>query len=261
MPDATEKSGTDVAGAIERLKRHPVIAVTLALVALVSFTLTVTDQFTRIRGWFAVEPNPLASLELDSRPAFLEQHFGVAKRAVDLCKEIACPGNAPDNLRMYVHETNGITLRAVFQGESLELYAVTVNRADVTPEMKWLGHDLGHLGKATFSEILNRAKATTPTDTALFMGARSVAYAEVFAPGAPGHYRGLLLAWAPDGYGGQGMRFDLDSAHELREGNAAALARFRSGTTPNTFGEFRDDGGYVGEMVTDADQLIKLLSA
>jgi hypothetical protein len=98
----------------------------------------------------------------------------------------------------------------------------------------------------------------------VFLGPQSVAYTEVVSVGAPGRYRGLL-AWAPDGYGGAELSFHLDSGGELAltpvdmPYDPALLAWFRSGATPNTYGEFRDDEGYVGTLVQEADDLMALL--
>jgi hypothetical protein len=132
--------------------------------------------------------------------------------------------------------------------------------------MEWLDYDLGRLGKVTIAEALAAADSVEPTDTAIFMGPQATAYADVVSVGAPGRYRGLLLAWAPDGFGGPEMVFDLDSGRALVEAeingqrpDPAVLATFRSGTTPNTFGEFRDDGGYIGNLVREANDLILLL--
>ena len=96
-------------------------------------------------------------------------------------------------LRMFVHETEEMTVRAVFDGDSLEMYAVTLMNDTLSPSVNWLGQ--------------------------------------------------------------QDFRLDWDSASELartdtEEGpyDPVMVERFRSASNPNTYGEFRDDGGY-GQVV------------
>lgn len=275
MADVGERgnAGKGITGAIERAKKHPVVIMVGTFGAVLAFVLAMTDQFARIGNMYSQWRNPnateyaaLESLDLDSRPEFFEDTFGRAKKSLDVCREIACTQPAPDSLRMYIHESEGITVRAIFEGNTLEMYAVTLMNETLSPPITWLGYDLGELGKVTFAEAVGVVESVEPTDAAVFVGPQSSAYAEVVATGAPGRYRGLLLAWAPDGYGAGDLTFDVDAAHELTEMeiqerpyDPAVLTRFRSATTPNTYGEFRDDGGYVGQLVHDARELITLL--
>jgi hypothetical protein len=84
-----------------------------------------------------------------------------------------------------------------------------------------------------------------------------VKFLDADAVGASGNYRGLVLAVASDGFSGPDMAFDSDSGSKLSD--KAVLENFRSGTTPNTYGEFRDDGEYVGRLLQQADAVISLL--
>jgi hypothetical protein len=255
--------------AIESAKRHPVVVVVCAVVAVAGFVFTVADQPTRASGRsnaHGEEYAALDSLDLDTTPQFLEDNFGRAQKSIDLCRYRPCPPPVRNSLRMYIYKSRDFAVRAVFEDQSLELYAVTVMSPELAPRMKWLGYDLGKLGEATSRQALLAADNIGPTDIAVFMGPNSAAYADVVSVGAPGHYRGLFLAWAPDGNGGPKLSFALDAAQRLAIAQATGapmrprlVARFRSGTTPNTFGQFRDDGGYVGTLAQDADKLISLL--
>jgi hypothetical protein len=55
------------------------------------------------------------------------------------------------------------------------------------------------------------------------------------------------------------MALDSDSGSKLSD--KAVLENFRSGTTPNPYGEFRDNGEYVGRLLQEADTVISLLSS
>ena len=74
------------------------------------------------------------------------------------------------------------------------------------------------------------------------------------------------MAHAPAGYSGPGTSFDADAGLQIAASqaqgqppDAAVLDQFRSGTTPNTFGEFRDDGGTVGALLHEAQDVVALL--
>jgi hypothetical protein len=258
-----------------RVRRHPVVAVVGLVLAPVIFLSSATGAVSWLYGSVrdVVDPHreeiaALDALDLDTRPAFFEQTFGVARESVELCAQGECPGDPPADLRMFIHRTDDLTVRAVFEGEQLAMYLVTLASGDVSPPVRWLGYELGDLGRVTFADALAPASGVRPTDQDLFLGPQSTAYAEVVAAGAPASYRGLVLAWAPDGYGGDPLRFDGASAsvadREIRAGaetGGAALETFRSSSTPNTWGEFRDDGGYLATLVHDAEQVRVLLYA
>jgi hypothetical protein len=274
-PGENNAPAKGVAGAIERVKRRPVVVVVVAVVALISFVFTVTDQFTRISGWVSDWRNPnaseydqLKSIDLDSTKEFFEQTFGPAKKSFDLCAETICPPGEPDSLRMFGYESANSTIRVLFEGYSLKFYAVTMRGPELAPELTWLDHKLGTLGTVTFAEALSNARVATPDHATIFMGPKSSAYSEVIAPGMAGSQRGFLLAWAPDGYGSGDMRFDTDSAMLLSESqqdgmvtDRTALRQFRGASTPNTYGEFRDDDSYSGDLIKSSDHLIMLLFA
>ncbi|PJJ56952.1 hypothetical protein CLV56_1170 [Mumia flava] len=259
---------------IERVKAHPVRVVIVAVVGTIGFVWLAVDLGARtydaIDGWLhphSEQYAELAQLDLDSRLSYLEGEMGTAKQVVDLCADqvVDCPRGAPP-LLMYVHESDDLVVRSVFEKDSLELYAVTRVSDRLAPPMRWLDWDLGDLGDVTFAEA-TEAPGVEPTSAWVWMGPRGSAYAEVVTAGAAGRYRGLLLGWARDGYGGPDAAFDVESANELQTQSLAGepydtrtLAAFRAGTTPNTWGEFRDDGGTVGGLAHDAEQVMLLLS-
>ena len=271
-PQAKPTPGSSLKAVIGHIKGHPVIYAIGAVIAALIFVFDATDAFTRAKNVVTDLQNPhaaeyaaLETLDLDTRLEFFEHNFGTAKSVFDLCQDGTCPDPVPESLRMYIHETDDLVIRAVFDGDQLEMCLVTLMSPRLSPPVEWLGYDLGRLGKATVAEVI-AAATIEPTDTAIFLGAQATAYADVVSVGAPGSYRGLLLAWAPDGYGGPEMAFDLESGLALAEAeingdvlDPTVLATFRSGTTPNTYGEFRDDGGYVGNLVREANDLIPLL--
>ena len=273
-PEDESAASTRLARAVAWIKHHPLVSVAVTTVAVISFVFEATDQFTRVadvisdrRNPHAAEYSALKSLDLDTRLEFFEANFGTAKSEFDLCREVPrCPEPVPQSLRLYIHETEDLAIRAVFDGPSLEMYAVTLMSPTLSPTMEWLGYDLGELGTVTFDDAIDEAGSIEPTDTEIFIGPQSTAYAEVVSVGAPGKYRGLLLAIAPDGYFGSPLTFDSDSAGQLNETQVsgrppdpAVLTSFRSASTPNTYGEFRDDGGYVSTLVREAGDVIPLL--
>ena len=275
---AEPESPSDV-GRVERffgrIKHFTAVVVVLALIGIGTMFWKAVDVYTRTLDALHELTNPneqqyaaLRTLDLDTRVEFVEDKFGTSKRVFDLCHEPAsCPGTPPSDLRMYMYETGNVAIRAIFQGDRMVAYAVTITSDELSPPVNWLGYHLGDLGSVTFKQALAAVPTVSePTDTSVFMGAKAAAYAEVVASGGAGRYRGLLLAVSPTGYGGKGMTFDNDAANKISSRqlrgarpDAADLKRFRSRSTPDTYGEFRDDGNYVGNQMHDAEWVIPLL--
>lgn len=251
----------------ERMKRRPFVVAFIAVAAVLAFAGTIVGLTVDLRTIFspaesgpatsspkpvntrAVEREALASIDLDVTAEYFEQRFGIAKTSVDPCASQTCEGVQPGALRLNTYETERATVRALFDANRLAFYTVVAQAEDLLYDMRWLGHELGTLGQASFAGALGEAGISEPTDAEIFLGPRSSAYAEVFSAGASANYRGLYLAFAPYGSQGEKVRFDLDAARMLQESEDAsgtfdplALSEFRSSSTPNTFGEFRDDG-------------------
>lgn len=251
----------------ERMKRRPFVVAFIAVAAVVAFAGTVVGLTVDLGTFFsppesvpatstakpvdtrALESEALASIELDVTAEYFEQRFGVPKTSIDPCGNRTCQDVEPGALSLNTYESERATVRAIFDTNRLAFNAVVANAEDLPYDMTWLGHELGRLGRVSFADALGEAGITEPTDAEIFLGPRSVAYAEVFWAGAPAEYRGLYLANAPYGSAGENARFDLDAAwalQESQEGNGVldplALADFRRLSRPDTFGEFRDDG-------------------
>lgn len=264
--------GSWLGSTLDHVKSHPVVYAVTAVVTSLTFFFNTSDLAQRSWALIDGRRNPhadelvaLTELDLDTRLAFFEETFGTAREVIDVCAESVCAEPAPPSLLMYVHETPNVEVRAVFEGDRLELYVVTLRSDEMAPPMLWLGHDLGALGEVTFEQALG-VPPVEPTDHATFLGPQAVSHVEVVAAGAPADYRGLILAWAPDGYGGPPLRFALEPAQAIASSSTdgvdpdpGQIAAFRSSTTPNAWGEFRDDGGYVGNLAREADDMISLL--
>lgn len=260
---------------VDRLKAHPLIAVSATVVALGAFLINAEGVFVWGREKVNVVVNPnsadyqaLQTLDLDTRLEYFEANFGTARAVYDLCEEaLICSDEHEGDPRMYLHATDDVVIRAVFHDEQLQMYAVTLMSDKLAPEIEWLDVPLGRLGEVSFAEALDGVDGIDgPTDLEIFMGPQATAYAEVVAAGAPAQYRGLLLAHAPAGYSGPGTSFDTDAALQMSESQLKELApaagtvdQFRSSSTPNTFGEFRDDGGTVGVLMREAQNAVPLL--
>lgn len=270
-----EFRGGPLRRAVDRVKRHSVVFFIVTFVTLGAFAIKAEEVVVWARDKVNVVANPhadeyaaLKTLDLDTRLEFFEDKFGTARSVFDLCKEsVACPDMQGNTLRMFIHETDDVQVRAVFDGEQLKMYAITLMSDELSPPIEWLDWDMGELGKLSFAKALDAVETVDePTDAEIFLGPQASAYAEVVPGGAPAQYRGLFLAHAPGGYSGLKSSFDLDSGRELQEAqdlgrppDPTTLMRFRSGSTPNTFGEFRDDGGAVALLLHEAGDLIPML--
>lgn len=260
---------------LDRFKTLPAIIIVTAVVTFGAFMMKAEDVFNwgREKVEAVVSPNSaeydaLRTLDLDTRLKYFEENFGTARAVYDLCEEaVVCADEGEGDPLMYVHETEDVVVRAVFHDDQLEMYAYTLMSDQLSPEVEWLDWSLGRLGEMSFAGALDGVETLNgPTDLEVFMGPQAVAYAEVVAAGAPAQYRGLLLAHAPDGYAGPKSSFDTDAAQQVSDAQVkerspapGVVDQFRSSTTPNTFGEFRDDGGTVGTHLHEAGNAIPLL--
>lgn len=261
---SSPNGGSRVHDTIERLKKHPVLSVILFSSALIGAVAVLWGAVVSSGDLMSdiIDPNKeqyaaLDAIDLDVRLEFFEENFGTAKSVVNACEHVdPCPNTGTESPQLYIFETGEVVVRALFEGNSLRAYLVTTRVDSFNPDVTWLGHDLGKLGQASIAEML-AVPAIQPTDTSVFSGPRSMSYAEVFAAGAPARYRGLILAWSPEG---SQTDLDVDAAQEvairsLQEEDtvpADTLSRLRENTVPNTFGEFRDDGR-VGEWLHSAE--------
>ena len=251
-----------VARAIDGAKRHPVVLIATTVVAVLVFFGTVSDVFGQVTGAVTGAVNPhqqdyehLEQIELGVTQQYLAERLGTARRSIDLCKEIPCPPEATGRtLTMNLYQSEFVAVRALFEDSGLEWFAITLLSDDLNPPMKWLGHDLGALGDVTFAQALEAAEEE-PTDVDMFLGPQSTAYVEVVAAGAPGDYRGLLLASAPDGWSGDFERDAADAVERMNDApyDPAVAGPFRSASQPNTYGEFLDDGGVVSVLARDPE--------
>lgn len=263
-------SGDDdrVHAALERLKKRPVLSgvlfaslVTGAVGALWSTLAAGGDVVSDLVNPYEQQYDALAELDLDVRLEYFEENFGTVKSVVDACEPefSSCPDTGDRALQLYIHETDQMTVRALFEGNALRAYLVTTTDEEFRPPVNWLGHDLGVLGETDVGSML-AVPAVEPTDTAIFSGPQAASYVEVVSVGAAGDYRGLFLASGPEGRGG---RTDPEALQELALAPDGAypadtLAELRSATAPSTYGEFRDEGA-VGSWLHDADVVQVLL--
>ncbi|HLU55878.1 MAG TPA: ETEC_3214 domain-containing protein [Pseudonocardia sp.] len=196
----------------------------------------------------------LAQVELGVTPEFLAEQLGAPRRSVDLCEEIPCPPEAAGRtLTMNLYRLRSVEVRALFDGTSLEWFAITLLSDDLHPPVRWIDLELGELGTFTFADAMEAA-GTDPTDIDLFLGPRSAAYVEVVSVGAPGDYHGLILACAPGGGAGHFDREAADAVDAIggEPLDPAVAEPFRVTSMPDTFGEYVDDGGVVSRMASDA---------
>ena len=179
--EAERPRGGALKRGINRLKEHPLVAFAIAVVGIGAFMIQAEDVITWGREKVDVIVNPnsaeyeaLTTLDLDTRLEYFESNFGTAKAVYDLCREsIACTEEQENNPpRMYVHETDDVVIRAVFQDEQLEMYAITLMSDTLSPDVDWLDWPLGQLGEISFAEALDGVETVEgPTDVEIFMGA------------------------------------------------------------------------------------------
>lgn len=251
-----------VTRAIDSAKRHPVVLIATTVLAVLVFFGTVSDVFGRVTGAVTGVVNPheqvyehLEQVELGVTPQYLAERLGTARRSIDLCEEIPCPPEVTgQTLTMNLYQSEFVAVRALFSDSGLEWFAITLLSDDVNPPMTWLGHDLGALGDVTFAQALEAAEVE-PTDVDMFLGPQSTAYVEVVTAGAPGDYRGLLLASAPEGWSDDFERDAADAVERMNDApyDPAVAGPFRSASQPNTYGEFLDDGGVVSVLARDPE--------
>lgn len=205
----------------------------------------------------------VTSLALGDAEASVTKGLGEPRQSLDLCAEIRTCG--PDTshkpvLNIYRHED--YTVRAVFDGNKLEFYAVTRESDKFKPHLK-MPFDWGELGEFTYSQV--STSGITPDDLDAFHR-RFPSYAEIKSLGAP-NFQGIVLGYTPDGRGDE-RSWDakavqaLDAALVPSNGpkqRVEAAEPFRAASKPNTQGIFNDDG-FVGNLLHNARNARQIIS-
>ena len=216
---------------------------------------------------FQAQKEAVDSLALEQSVESVNSKLGVPKESHPLCSKISsCSQDTSREPLLNIYRDEHYTVRAVFDANGLNFFAVTMASDQFKPHIRWL-YDLGALGEFTYEEA-SAADGIQPTAVMIHMGPRSSAYAEIVSVGAPGHYQGLMLGWAPDGFGN--LPWDIEGAGALntkqisssdQQALLAAAGPFRAGSVPNTVGLFLDDGGTMSELLHDPQNAISILYA
>jgi hypothetical protein len=216
---------------------------------------------------FQAQNEAIDSLALEQSVEFVNGKLGVPQESHPLCSKISsCSQDTSGEPLLNVYRDEHYTVRAVFDANSLKFFAVTTESGKFKPHVRWL-YDLGALGEFTYKDA-SAADGIQPTAAMVHLGPRSSSYAEIVSVGAPGHYQGLMLGWAPDGLGN--LRWDSKGAEDLnakqisssdQQAWLAAAGSFRAGSVPNTIGLFLDDGGTMTKLLHDPQNAIAILYA
>jgi hypothetical protein len=248
---------------IDRAKRHPVVVILAAVLAVATSVTTAWALLGNTADFVDDFANPhgdlygqLDQLKLDVTPEYVDRALGPP--ASVMTPEATCGDCGALTLRVYPLDSDA-TVRALFEGSALRLFLVTRVNTEVRPAIRWRGVARGALGETSFADAsrLTEDGSLPPTDASFWPGAQRINYVEVFALGAPGKYEGLILGHSSEG--ASDSPFDLDGAQGVADAyveTAPALSdegvQFRDVSRPNLFGAFRDDGP-VAKLVREAD--------
>ena len=248
---------------IDRAKRHPVVVILAAVLAVATSVTTAWALLGDTADFFDDLANPhgdlygqVDQLKLDVTPEYVDRILGPP--ASVMSPEATCGDCGALSLRVYALERDA-TVRALFEGSALRMFLVTRVNTEVRPTIRWRGAARGTLGETSFAEAsrLTEDGSVPPTDVSFWPGAQRINYVEVFALGAPGKYEGLILGHSSEG--ASDSPFDLDGAQDVVDAYleaAPALSdegvQFRDVSKPNLFGAFRDDGP-VANLIREAD--------
>jgi hypothetical protein len=221
-----------------------------------------SSQINNIIHPYQKEQEVIDSLTLQQTTGFVNSKFGEPQQSEDLCARARiCGQDTSHDLKLKVYRNEHYILRAVFDGDSLEFFAVTMKSGKFKPHPKW-NYDIGPLGDRTYKQAFQGLEWT---EAAIQSRPKALTYAEVTPLGGPGNYSGLVLASAPDG---ASQRWDTAAAQELLAVQSASGGRltglsaadpFRANSVPNTFGIFHDDG-FLGTLLHEPQNAISILN-
>ena len=260
--------GQDKNGVLDRIvhfiEKHRKKSWAILIGLLVTLIITVGTLGQMASGAWTMftqaqsENDAPASLALGDAMPSVNDRLGEPRQSMDLCSEIGCKPTESNKPVLNIYRHEDYTVRAVFDGNKLEFYAVTRESEKYKPNLK-LPFDWGELGEFTYTNGI------TPDDVDVFHR-RFPSYAEVKPLGPPGHDLGTVLGFTPDGYSDdQSLYLEglsaLDSAlsKEPKE-RVAAAEGFRAGSKPNTQGVFHDDGGFVGNLLHSAENARQIIA-
>lgn len=210
---------------------------------------------------YQIEQEAIDSLTLRQTRESVNSKFGEPQQSEELCARTRlCGQDRSHDLKLNIYRNEHYTLRAVFDGNSLEFFAVTMESGKFKPRPKW-NYDIGPLGDRTYRQAFPGLEMTK---AAIQSTLKSNTYAEVTPLGAQGNYSGLVLASVPDG---SNQRWDSAAAQELLAAQNSsghgltgleAADPFRASSVPNTFGIFHDDG-FLGSLLHNPQNAISIL--
>ena len=256
---AKEGQASSLAGFVKWHKKSSIAFLFTILVAVVA-GVYVWSELARIQR----DHDALASLALGDSEQWANRQLGEPRQSLDLCSEIQCESGSTHKPVLNVYRHEDYTVRAVFDLNKLEFYAVTQESEKYKPHFK-KPYDLGELGDRSYKETMTID--TDPADVDMFTRSADASYAEVTPLGAANHYNGIVLAHASDGYSSE-QAWDSGSAEVLQRSIAsskgpkervAAADQFRRSSHPNTQGFFRDES-YVGNLLHDASKARAIVS-
>lgn len=169
---------------VHSIERHKKRSWWILVAALVGLIVTVSDVGQIASGaWSTLtnarsERDAPASLALGDAVESVNDRLGEPRQSLDLCSEIGCKPTELHKPMLNVYRHEDYTVRAVFDGNKLEFYAVTRESENYKPHLK-MPFDWGALGEFTYSAGI------TPEDVDAFHR-RSPSYAEVKPMGPPG---------------------------------------------------------------------------
>lgn len=141
---------------IDRAKRHPVVVIVAAVLAVVTSLTTAWALLGDTADLVDDLANPHGDLygqvdllKLDVTSEYVDRALGPP--ASVMTPEATCGDCGALSLRVYALEKDA-TVRALFEGSALRMFLVTRVNTEVRPTIRWRGVARGELGETSFAE-------------------------------------------------------------------------------------------------------------
>jgi hypothetical protein len=268
MTDEADSKKGPLARLVEVIEKHKkkswaiLIVFVVGLITSVSSVGQIASDVWSVFTNAQSERDAPTSLALGDAVSSVDSRLGEPRQSFELCDEITCEPTEAHQPLLNVYRHEDYTVRAVFDGNKLEFYAVTRESEKYKPHLK-MPFDWGELGEFTYKQA---SSITSEPDDLDAFERRFLSYAEVKSLGAP-NFQGIVLGHAPDGYSDEQSRDSeaqraLDDALLPSKGpreQVAAAELFRATSRPNTQGIFNDDG-FVGSLLRNAEYARQIIS-
>jgi hypothetical protein len=251
---------------IEGAKRHWIVVVPGALIAVIAACFTVIEAIQAGSNWYSnsltynSEYRNVEQMDVGLTRVRVEELFGTPTSSREICSappiSMNCPRNLQDRFIVGVYSQSAYDLRVIYDDDRAVFFSVTSTKEDFKPEILSVFDVEEHrLGEATFADVF----PPSPNRYQVFSYAQGIDYWELSFLGGAGDYRTYYLGYSDVGVPTEGFSPELasDLQNASNEGQKLQILEdFRRQARPNTYGFADSDNRDFEELMSVSNSFL-----